>query len=70
MIKNIIKIRESTTEDIHLIHQAHEGTFDKPEGTVFAKLACDTLQDKTAYPLLSLVAEDDNDIVGNIFLVP
>ena len=59
-------IRESTTKDIDAIYQLHESAFGASEGTIVAKLARDILRDATAAPLLSLVAEHDNTIIGNI----
>ncbi len=61
-----MNIRGSKTEDINSIQQVHENAFGESEGAVVAKLACEILQDKTAKPLLSLVAEDGTGIIGNI----
>lgn len=40
--------------------------FDQPEGETVAQLAIDLLEDATALPILSLVAEEDKEIIGNI----
>ena len=59
-------IRESRVSDIDSIHLLHENAFGEPEGKVVAQLAIDLLEDKTALPILSLVAEQDNEIIGNV----
>ena len=61
-----MNIRESKSKDLNSIHLVHEDAFGEPEGKVVAQLACDILVDETAKPLLSLVAEDIDKIVGNI----
>ena len=61
-----MSIRESKNEDLNSIRLVHEDAFGEPEGEVVAQLACDILADESAKPLLSLVAEDDDKIVGSI----
>ena len=61
-----MNIRESKCEDLQSIRLVQEGAFGEPEGKVVAQLACDILMDETAKPLLSLVAEDNDKVVGNI----
>jgi predicted N-acetyltransferase YhbS len=61
-----VHIRESKGSDIDSIRLLHENTFGEPEGKVVAQLAIDLLEDKTALPILSLVAEQDNEIIGNV----
>ena len=48
------------------IRKVHENAFDQSEGETVSQLAIDLLEDKTALPILSLVAERDNEIIGNI----
>lgn len=59
-------IRESTSEDLNSIRLVHEDAFGEPEGEVVAQLACNILGDESAKPLLSVIAEDDGRVVGNI----
>jgi predicted N-acetyltransferase YhbS len=61
-----VVIRKSTSQDRSAIRQAHEDGFGHPEGPIVSGLVCDLLVDKTALPILSLVAEENNQVVGNI----
>ena len=61
-----MQIRESTRQDLSVIRKVHENAFGQPEGPIVAELACEILVDKTALPVLSLVAEENNQIVGSI----
>lgn len=58
--------RESSTEDLAAIRGVHEAAFGDPEGPLIAQLAAELLNDETARPLLSLVAEDNGRIVGHV----
>ena len=61
-----MKIRESVENDKRSIRKVHQHAFDDTEGEAVSQLAIDLLEDKTARPILSLVAEQDNEIIGNI----
>ena len=61
-----MNIRASKNEDLAFIRSVHEDAFGEPEGKSVAQLACDLLEDETAKPLTSLVAEDNGKIIGNI----
>ena len=61
-----MKIRELVEGDKILIRKIHRNAFDESEGESVSQLAIELLEDKTALPILSLVAEQDNDIIGNI----
>ena len=61
-----MRIRESTSKEHDLIREVHRNAFGESEGPVVSQLACDILVDETASPVLSLVAEEDGKIVGNI----
>jgi len=61
-----VKIRESVENDKKRIRKVHQNAFDQSEGEAVSQLAIDLLEDKTALPILSLVAEQDNEIIGNI----
>ncbi|WDE02621.1 GNAT family N-acetyltransferase [Thalassomonas actiniarum] len=61
-----MNIRASTEQDKQDIFQLHRDTFAEEEAEAVAKLALELLEDETALPLLSLVAEQDGDIVGHI----
>ncbi|WP_067514970.1 GNAT family N-acetyltransferase [Endozoicomonas ascidiicola] len=60
-----MKIRASLSEDSAAIYELHRNTFDESEAETVAKLACSLLEDASAQPLLSLVAEQDDRIVGH-----
>ncbi len=61
-----MKIRESVENDKTSIRKVHLNAFDQSEGETVSQLAIDLLEDKTALPILSLVAEQDNEIIGNV----
>jgi len=61
-----VKIRESVESDKKAIGKVHLNAFDQSEGETVSQLAIDLLEDKTAQPILSLVAEQDNEIIGNV----
>lgn len=61
-----MKIRESVEKDKESIRKVHQNAFDQSEGETVSQLAIDLLEDKTALPILSLVAEQDNVIIGNV----
>jgi len=61
-----VKIRESLENDKEFIRKVHQNAFGQPEGETVSQLAIDLLEDKTALPILSLVAEQDNEIIGNV----
>jgi putative acetyltransferase len=52
-----VKIRESLENDKEFIRKVHQNAFGQPEGETVSQLAIDLLEDKTALPILSLVAE-------------
>lgn len=61
-----MRVRESTEKDKGFILKIHQSAFGEPEGKTVAQLAMDLLEDKTALPILSLIAEEDNEVVGHI----
>jgi putative acetyltransferase len=61
-----VKIRTSTIKDQESIRLVHLEAFGEPEGQTVSELAIDLLADKTANPILSLVAEQASEIVGHI----
>jgi predicted N-acetyltransferase YhbS len=61
-----VRIRESVEDDKDIIRKVHQNAFGQPEGEAVSQLAIDLLQDETARPILSLVAEQDNEIIGNV----
>ncbi len=61
-----MKIRESVENDKKCIRNVHQNAFDQSEGEAVSQLAIDLLEDKTAFPILSLVAEQDNKIIGHV----
>jgi len=61
-----VQIRESVERDKDTIRKVHQNAFGQLEGKAVSQLAIDLLEDKTAQPILSLVAEQNNEIIGNI----
>ncbi len=59
-------IRESVENDKKSIRKVYQNAFDQSEGETVSQLAINLLEDKTALPILSLVAEQDNEIIGNV----
>ncbi len=61
-----MNIKESVENDKDNIRIVHQNAFGQPEGETVSQLAIDILEDKTAQPILSLVAEQNHEIIGNI----
>jgi len=61
-----LKIRRSTDKDRAEIDQLHLEAFGKDEGPVIADLVNKMFVDKTAEPILSLVAVDGEKLIGHI----
>jgi predicted N-acetyltransferase YhbS len=61
-----LKIRKSTDSDLNDILDVQIKAFGNEEGPKVAGLVSDLLSDPTAVPLLSLIAVNDNQIVGHI----
>ncbi len=65
-----MNIRESLEEDKKSIRKVHLNAFEQSEGEseaeTVSQLAIDLLEDQTALPILSLVVEQDNEIIGNV----
>ena len=61
-----MEIRKSGYSDDKNIQKLHLDAFGESEGEEIANLVSDLFNDKTAQPLLSLVAVDDGEIVGHI----
>jgi putative acetyltransferase len=61
-----MKIRESIEDDKYFIRKVHQDAFDPSEAESVSQLAINLLDDNTALPILSLVAEQAGEIVGNI----
>lgn len=59
-----MKIRTVNAEDLPNVYDLHLDAFGEEEGELVAQLALDLLRDDTAEPILSLVAEKDDRIVG------
>ena len=60
------RIRRSMDADLAAISGVHMNAFGESEGPVSAELVAGLLEDPTARPLLSLVAERDSDIIGHV----
>ncbi len=61
-----MEIREARESEIKEICNVNIKAFGEEKGIVIAKLVKDLMDDKTALPLLSLVAVEDNKIIGHI----
>jgi len=64
--KSILKIRRSSESDRTAIDGIHKGAFGQRQGEEIVELVNDLLDDETAKPLLSLVAETDGRLAGHI----
>lgn len=64
--KCILKIRRSTEPDRTGIRDIHASAFGQEHGQEIVELVDGLLDDGTAKPLLSLVAETDGSLVGHI----
>ena len=62
----MIEIRESTKHDNEAINKIHLEAFGPGEGPEIVELVSNLFADKTAKPLLSLVAVVDNEIAGHV----
>ncbi len=61
-----MNIRASVENDKNAIRNVYLNAFDQPEAEIVAQLAINLLGDRTAFPLLSLIAEQDDEIIANI----
>ena len=61
-----LEIRKATESDRKEILNVHNQAFGKEKGPEIAKLVDDLLQDKTAMPILSLVAVENERIIGHV----
>jgi len=61
-----LKIRKSTESERNEILYIHSQAFGKDKGVVISKLVDELLNDETAMPILSLVAVDNNKLIGHI----
>lgn len=61
-----MEIRKSSESDRVEISNFHREAFGEEEGPVVARLVNDLLDDKSAMPLLSLVATEGSKIIGHI----
>lgn len=59
-------IRKSIQSEREEILNVHKKAFGKDEGPIVAKLVDDLLDDTTAMPILSLIAIENDRIVGHI----
>lgn len=65
-MKNSFEIRRSTESELDELLNIHFLAFGQDEGPVASKLVKDLLNDKTAIPILSLVAVENGKLVGHI----
>ena len=63
---NAVHIRISRDQDRDSILAVHRSAFGDDEGLVIARLVEEMLDDPSGEPILSLVAELDNELVGHV----
>ena len=61
-----MQVRESEQGDLEAIRALHLSVFDESEAAEVSQLSIDLLQDESALPILSLVAEEAGEIVGHV----
>jgi len=61
-----LKIRQYCASDKSKMEDVHTKAFGKQEGPIIADLVVRLLEDKTAAPVLSLVASENEKIIGHI----
>ena len=66
MNSNAVHIRFATDQDRDKILAIHRNAFGDDEGPVIARLVEEMLNDPSGEPILSLVAELDNELVGHV----
>lgn len=65
-----MNIRKANTSDIEGIRHVYLEAFSDEENELVAKLACDLLEASTTPETVSLVAEEENNILGHIAFSP
>ena len=65
-----MQIRESRATEAESIRQVHLAAFGEPEGATVSALALELLEDPSAMPQLSLVAEERGQLLGHILFTP
>jgi putative acetyltransferase len=65
-----MKIRAATRDDADAVRRVHLSVFPKGEGDIVSQLAVDLLFEETAPPVISLVSEADDIVVGHVALSP
>ena len=65
-----VQIRECVASENDAIRIVYLSAFGESEGKTVSQLALKLIEDKNAQPTLSLVAEQNNEIVGNIVFSP
>ena len=64
------RIRISTDNDIPALCEVHRQAFGEVQGPEIVELVCALLEDTTAQPLLSLVAESGSGVAGHVLFTP
>ncbi len=65
-----MKIRVATRDDADAVRRVHLSAFPQEEGDIVSQLAVDLLSEETAPPVISLVCEADDIVVGHVALSP
>ena len=61
-----MQIKESGSTDVNRIFKLHLDAFGETEGPVVARLALDLLEDQRSQFMLSLIAQENEELVGHI----
>lgn len=65
-MSDTIHIRESVNEDRNAIARVHQSAFGVEQGDKIVQLVGDLFEDETAKPIVSLVAEVNDELIGHV----
>ena len=65
-----MNIRIATTHDGDAIRQLYWSAFTEEENEIVATLAVELLSERSALPIISLIAEMDDAVVGHVAFSP
>lgn len=63
---NLVAICEATEMDLHALLEVERNAFGEEEGPVIVELVSNLLADPSAQPLLSLIALENEQVIGHI----
>ena len=68
--RRLMNIRIATTQDQDAIRRLYWSAFPERENEIVATLAVELLAERSALPIISLVAEMEDDVVGHVAFSP